>query len=255
MTAAKGLTLFLLLALASSLLADYRPIERGKTGSIEGYVRFPGETPPPFMFLNPQDHDCPHGIGQNHLNVEQTSLALQNAVVILEAHEGDAKAIRPASVVTRGCVLQPRVQVVAQNTNMLFQNSDGARHRLRASINDATRFNVDLLVSSATMRRPLVDIGFYRIDCDRHPWERAWIYSSAHPYATLSDAEGHFLIENIPPGRYLLRAWHEGWIPKNDDNPKRPDFRPVEQTLEVVVRSKRTVSVTFDQLQTPAVQE
>jgi hypothetical protein len=233
---------------ALTFAADYYVKEVAKTGTIEGVVRFPGETPHPFMIVNASDHDCPHGIGQNHLLVEQTSLALQNAVIVLDAVEGEAAKIGKASVLTRGCRLEPRVQIAAQNTNLLFQNQDGARHRLRASIGGATRFDVDLLVSSASMRRPLVDPGFYRIDCSRHPWERAWIHSSPHPYVALSDAVGHFTIPNVPVGKYRLRAWHEGWAEVKEDDASHPQFRPVEQVLEIVVRSKRVTTVTFDQL-------
>jgi hypothetical protein len=38
---------------------------------------------------------------------------------------------------------------------------------------------------------------------------RAYIIVSEHPYATVTDAEGRFLLDQVPPGQYTLRLWHE----------------------------------------------
>jgi hypothetical protein len=40
---------------------------------------------------------------------------------------------------------------------------------------------------------------------------RANIYSSRHPYVTITGAEGNFEIKDIPPGTYKVRFWHEGF--------------------------------------------
>jgi hypothetical protein len=50
-----------------------------------------------------------------------------------------------------------------------------------------------------------------QVKCDAHPWMRATIYSSRHPYVTISDAEGNFEIKDIPSGTYKVRFWHEGF--------------------------------------------
>lgn len=30
-----------------------------------------------------------------------------------------------------------------------------------------------------------------------------------HPFYALTDAQGRFKLDNVPPGRYTLRSWHE----------------------------------------------
>jgi hypothetical protein len=48
-----------------------------------------------------------------------------------------------------------------------------------------------------------------RIDCDLHPWMRAWVVVADHPFYAVTGKQGDFLLENVPPGRYTLQVWHE----------------------------------------------
>jgi hypothetical protein len=219
------------------------------TGALAGVVRFPGETPPPYMFANRSDHDCPHGIGANHLLVQQLSLALQNAVVMVD-FKGDIQT-RPGRAVlaAKGCVLQPRIQTTVAPASLHLQAKDVAQHHLHAYRGVATVFELDLPTNGSAVRRPLVDPGFVRIDCDRHLWERAWVYVSAHPYVAVTGADGRFLIKDLPPGRYQVRVWHEGWIDQEPDASGRLQYPPMGQTREAVIRKGRTTEVVFDALE------
>src|SRR5690242_16369312 len=81
--------------------------------TVTGVVKFPGETPPRAMWVNPDDHDWPHGIAQNHLLVKQETLGLQNALVILERNDRRVMPTRiQAQLSVQGCTLWPRIQWV-----------------------------------------------------------------------------------------------------------------------------------------------
>ena len=45
--------------------------------------------------------------------------------------------------------------------------------------------------------------------CDVHPWMSAFINVFNHPYYAVSAADGSFTIDNLPPGDYVIEAWHE----------------------------------------------
>jgi hypothetical protein len=32
-----------------------------------------------------------------------------------------------------------------------------------------------------------------------------------HPYYAVTDEHGNFRLTNVPPGSYVITAWHEGW--------------------------------------------
>lgn len=48
-----------------------------------------------------------------------------------------------------------------------------------------------------------------RIDCDLHPWMRAWVVVAEHPFYAVTNERGEFVLENLPPGRYTLHVWQE----------------------------------------------
>jgi hypothetical protein len=52
------------------------------------------------------------------------------------------------------------------------------------------------------------------VKCDIHSWmEARWLIID-HPYAAITDNDGHFKIENLPPGEHKFMIWHEraGWV-------------------------------------------
>lgn len=234
--------------LVSVAHADYHIEELTSSGTIEGTVFFPGETPPPAMFAA-GDPLCPHGIAQNHLLVRQINLALQNAVVILDIDHG--VPIEPArgQLATEGCMLTPRIQWLPAGSSLQLKNEDGADHDIHAFQQDVTAFDVPLRGKETVARRPLIHLGFYKINCQHHLWERAWIYVSEHPYVAITDSDGHFVIPNVPPGRYSIRVWHEGWTETDKDPDGRIEYIPMGQTREVKVVSNRIAQVIFDSLE------
>ena len=49
----------------------------------------------------------------------------------------------------------------------------------------------------------------FPIKCDVHPWMKTWVLVSNNPYFAVTDSEGNYSIENIPPGDYEVIAWQE----------------------------------------------
>jgi len=219
-------------------------------GAVSGFVKFPGETPPPSMYANESDHDCPHGIGQNHLIVKQETLGLKNVLVVLERTDRRVMPTRlSVELAMDGCRLLPRIFWVPLGTSLALTDKDGARHHLRALQKGNTLFEADLSPDTPSVRRPMVVPGLYQINCDHHPWERAWIYSSPHDSVAITDAEGRFVIKGVPPGRYVIHAWHEGWVPL-PVNPGggHPEFVPMRDVRTIKVRADQTTDVLFDTL-------
>jgi hypothetical protein len=219
------------------------------TGRITGFVKFPGETPPRNMFANASDPNCPRGIPQNHLLVKQETRGLKNAFVILDRHDRRVMPTRlQAELATVGCELLPRVQWVPLGTSLSVADRDRAVHHIHAVQADNTVFEAELASDSPPVRRPLVTPGLYKVNCDKHPWERAWICVSPHDSVALTDAEGRFLIKNVPAGRYHIRAWHEGWQEKGGSRDGRMEFVPMQDLREVKVTENGDTEIIFDSM-------
>ena len=49
--------------------------------------------------------------------------------------------------------------------------------------------------------------GGYDVACDVHPGMRAFVFVTSSPYAAVADADGAFLIADVPPGSYTASVW------------------------------------------------
>jgi hypothetical protein len=219
------------------------------SGTIHGFVKYSGEAPPRNMFANASDHDCPHGIPQTHLLVKQDTLAIQNVLIVLERDDRRVMPTRlQSTLTTQGCQLLPRIQWLPLGTSLLLVNKDGAQHHLRAWKENNTLFEADLTPQSPMLRRPLVVPGLYKINCDKHLWERAWIYVSPHDSVAVSDAQGEFTIKRVPAGKYKIHAWHEGWVEKANDRDGRLEFQAMRESQAVKVKEDQETEVQFKDL-------
>jgi hypothetical protein len=52
--------------------------------------------------------------------------------------------------------------------------------------------------------------GIVRVFCDIHSHMNAFILVFSHPYFAITDADGRYHIDNVPPGSYSVVAWNEG---------------------------------------------
>ncbi len=68
------------------------------------------------------------------------------------------------------------------------------------------------------------------LQCNQHPWMRAYVNVMPHPYFAVSDADGKFTIANLPPGEYTVAAVHEKFG---------------EQTMKVKVEAKTAAKADF----------
>lgn len=75
---------------------------------------------------------------------------------------------------------------------------------------------------------------FLRVKCDVHPWMFAYVGLVEHPFFAVTDTNGVFSINNVPPGRYVVQAVHR------KTHPNGKGF-----TAEVVVEADAETPVFF----------
>jgi plastocyanin len=136
---------------------------------------------------------------------------IHNVVVSLQGMPAGAKWPAkpvPVKMDQSKCEFIPRVVIVPAGGTVEFLNSDRLMHNVRSGGKDNPPFN------RAQPHARTIAIGFkhpevLRIDCDLHSWMRGWVVVAEHPYYTLTNEAGEFIIENVPPGKYTLQLWQE----------------------------------------------
>ena len=74
-----------------------------------------------------------------------------------------------------------------------------------------------LPIQGQVIKKKITKAGVIRVRCDAHVHMSAWIMAIEHPYFAVTDENGSFKLENIPPGTYKVIAWHEPWKLKGKD--------------------------------------
>ncbi|MBT2322384.1 carboxypeptidase regulatory-like domain-containing protein [Variovorax paradoxus] len=136
---------------------------------------------------------------------------IRNAVVWLDnPPAGGAFPARAEKVELdqKGCSFIPRVVIVPAGGTVDFLNSDRLLHNIHATPKHNVSFNRTQPMGRTipvTFARPEI----VRINCDLHSWMTAWVVVAAHPFYTVTGADGQFAFDDLPPGQYKLQIWHE----------------------------------------------
>jgi plastocyanin len=159
---------------------------------------------------------------------------IRNAIVSLHGVPAAAKRdwkLPPAKMDQKQCSFTPRVIIVPVGGTVEFLNSDRLLHNVRSTGKENPPFNraqPHARSISFVFKQPEL----LRVDCDLHSWMRGWVLIAEHPFYAVTDEQGNFTLENVPPGKYTLEVWQE---------------RLGKVTQELVVADKDTpaVSVTM----------
>jgi plastocyanin len=176
---------------------------------VEGVVSYDGPLPEPVP--------VPEAGTVRHLvEVEPKAKGLKDAVVWLEgvprpARSGDEAREEPVVMDQQNYFFVPHVLAVRAGREVEFRNSDVANHGVTASsLEPENRFNVVTPQCGGSRHRFVASKYPVAIGCPIHAAMAAWVYVFDHPYFTVTDERGRFLIPPVPPGRYTLHVRHPG---------------------------------------------
>jgi plastocyanin len=140
----------------------------------------------------------------------QASPDLGAAVVYLDSAPPSAAAARPVSldIAINDKEFVPRVVVVPVGSTVRFLNHDPFDHNV-FSASEPNAFDLGQYGRGGVRGRTFAAPGLVRIFCNVHPRMVAFIQVMAGRYFAQPTADGGFVIPDVPPGTYVLHAWHE----------------------------------------------
>ncbi|EKK03439.1 lipoprotein [Rhodopirellula baltica SH28] len=152
------------------------------------------------------------------LLVDQETKGIRNVVVYLYTGRGGTQlpASQPSKQTrklrARECRFEPRVVLARRGDKLVFDVSEAKVghninvnffHNMPSGLSLPSGSNRDFALRQAEPA-PLP------IDCNIHPWMRAWLVVLDHPYAAVSDAQGRIEIKGLPENQELtFRVFHE----------------------------------------------
>ena len=132
---------------------------------------------------------------------------VSDAVVFVDGVKAKPKPAR-ATVTMKGKAFLPRVVAVSVGGVVDFPNEDPIFHNV-FSVSGENRFDLDLYKRPKTGSWTFQHPGIVRVYCNIHPQMSAVVVVRDSPYFAKANADGSFVIEDVPAGKYSLRAWHE----------------------------------------------
>lgn len=205
------------------------------TAAITGTVHFQGEAPPRKPL--DQDRECRALHDQQFLSqdvVVNDNGTLKWVFVYVKSGLGDRKFPTPSQPVEfdqHGCRYEPHVFGIQTGQTLKIVNSDPLLHNIHALPKKNRPFNFGMPnkgdVREQSFKVPEVMV---RIKCDVHSWMSAYCGVLDSPYFSVTGDDGTFSIENLPPGQYVIEAWHETYgtqtqtVTVGDNETKVADF-------------------------------
>jgi uncharacterized protein (DUF2141 family) len=196
---------------ASSAAPAAAQIENPAT--ITGTVSFTGTAPAPEPIDMSEEPTCAekHQEPPVMTRVAANDGRLANVFVyVREGLTGEYPAAGAAPVLDQeGCEYHPHVLGVQTGQEFTIRNSDGLLHNINANPTENRGFNSSQPVNMDTEQSFSTPEVMIPVRCDVHGWMEAYIGVVDHPYFAVTGEDGSFQIENLPPGSYVIEAWHE----------------------------------------------
>ena len=200
--------------------------------TIEGEVDFTGKVPTAGKLHREADPYCAKK-PMTDPSVLVKGGKLEN--VWVNVTKGAKEAAKPPSSAVemdqKDCMYEPRMTTAVVGQKIQAKNGDPVLHNVHTYMGASTVFNKGMPNDKAApIEYVAKEEGMMRWKCDVHPWMRGYIGISKSGLQAVTGANGSFKIENVPPGKYTLEAWHEKYGKK---------------TQEVTVEAGKPAKVTF----------
>ncbi len=159
---------------------------------------------------------------------------LKDTVVWLaDVTEGKPFKFEPQTIEARDCRFLPFVTVVQDNAEVVIINMDPVMHDIQAyetsHLGPRVLFNTPLPMNPHHTRsvgadshehlagQPITETihmtkgrKFFVMQCGFHAYMESWGLAIENPYYQVTREDGTFSLADVPPGNYVLTAWHPG---------------------------------------------
>ena len=141
--------------------------------------------------------------------VNTGGVASADAVVYIQHAEGSFAPAGPANMDQRSMKFTPHVLPIVAGTTVKFLNSDPTQHNVFSP--DYEKYDLGTWPQGQTKDRVFAKCAkapcAYVQLCRIHPEMEAYVVVLQNPYFAVTDRDGHYRIENIPPGATSLGVW------------------------------------------------
>jgi plastocyanin len=197
---------FALCAAAASLLAAPAVRPRAAAAPANGTIRGRVDVPP-----GPPDRERRPSAADVGMSPTHDPTDRRRSVVYLDPAPRGAFEFREephATMDQRNEMFVPHVLAIVAGRTVDFPNNDRTYHNV-FSLSKTKSFDLGRYAAGRSKSVRFETPGIVRVFCDIHSHMSAFILVFAHRFFAVTDDEGRYRIDNVPPGTYNVFAWNE----------------------------------------------
>ena len=239
----------------------YHVVSVTKGGTITGSVKWSGPRPHLARYAITKDVQVCDPNSEKSLDLDRLIIGpdggVANTVVYIKEITSGKDFDLPLArrfLDQKHCRYEPHILLVPANGTLNMKSSDAILHTIH--MDGAASYNLIFPYPNQVISRTMTTPGLVNLKCNGgHLWMNAEMFVVPHPYYTVTDVDGSFRLTNVPPGQYVLVAWHEGWKIAREESSfdvltekqvQRPIFsEPRTLDKKVTVEASETETVDF----------
>lgn len=190
-------------------------VNAAEEGKITGTVKLDGTAPHMRGIDMSKDPYCVKANSANPAHMETYVVGsgggLANVVLYIDAWSGTPNTSSGVPVYDqKNCMYTPHVLGLDPGETFKVITSDQTAHNIHPLPNPMINvgWNQSQPPGAPPIEKSWKNPEVIPVQCNIHPWMHGWFVVVKGPNAVSKD-DGSFTIENVPPGTYTVKAWHE----------------------------------------------
>ncbi len=185
-------------------------------GTITGRVTLAGKDYAPKKYTVAKD-SAVCGDGTREIDfVRVVDGALLDVVVYLE-EVASGKPFPPevgdGEVLQQGCEFTPFLGVMRNGARFAAVNRDPVLHnihtyeiigRIKKTVFNVSQPDQNTITKVVSLKKGAA----MKVECDAHDFMHAYAFVANNPYFAVVEEDGRYRIDDVPAGRYRIKAWH-----------------------------------------------
>lgn len=254
-------TLKSLPSIASILGIAFCTVAAAETGDLKIKFQYGGDVPAPMLIKVDKDVEfCgKHKLENERLIVNPANKGIQNVVVYVYTGRGGSKLddVDPVNnthtLANENCRFEPHIVIAQKGDTLKVTNPDAVGHNANLGFFNNKQQNFTIPAGQEkSVELEEDEPAPIPVDCNIHPWMKAYVVVLDHPFAAKSDENGELVIKGLPTGELVFRAYHEaGAIKEVEINGKEEEWSRSRFEIDIKpgMNDLGTVTIPADSLE------